>query len=156
MNAVVAFGPPLLRPLAAGDLDCLAEIESRAYARGWTRGIFEDCLRTGYCCRGVEYAGALAGYGIVSFGPGESHLLNLAVDPRFQRLGLGSLLLDHVLEAAGHAHCERLFLEVRPSNVAARGLYARAGFTEFSRRRDYYPDPDSGGREDALILCLRL
>ncbi len=156
MNAVVAFDTPRLRPLVEGDLDRLIQIETSAYARGWTRGIFEGCLRADYYRVGVEYAGMLAGYGIVAFGPGESHLLNLAVDPRFQRCGLGSLMLAHITEAARNARCESLFLEVRPSNTAALALYGSAGFDEFGRRRGYYPDPDSGGREDALILQLRL
>lgn len=156
MNAVVAFDSPQLRPLAEKDLDRLVAIETNAYARGWTRGIFEDCLHAGYCCRGVEYAGVLAGYGIVSFGPGEAHLLNLAVDPHFQHRGLGTLLLTYITEAARKARCENLFLEVRPSNTAARTLYGRAGFDESGRRYDYYPDPDTGGREDAIILRLRL
>lgn len=156
MNAAVVFDRPPLRPLTEADLDRLAEIEARAYTRGWTRGIFQDCLRVGHYCRGVECNGVLAGYGIVSFGAGEAHLLNLAVDPRLQRRGLGSLLLTHVTEAARGARCKKLFLEVRPSNAAARALYARAGFAEAGRRREYYPDSDAGGREDALILCLPL
>ncbi len=156
MNAVVAFDSPLLRPLTRDDLDRVSVIEAQAYSRGWTRGIFEDCLRVGYCCWGVETAGILAGYGIISIAAGESHLLNLAVDPPWQRRGLGTLLLEHLLEAARQWRAERILLEVRPSNTAARELYARMGFDEFGCRRGYYPDPDTGGREDALVLCLCL
>ncbi|MGZ8155124.1 MAG: ribosomal protein S18-alanine N-acetyltransferase, partial [Burkholderiales bacterium] len=47
---------------------------------------------------------------------------------------------------------ERAFLEVRPSNTAARALYARSGFSEIGRRRDYYPAQE--GREDAVVMEL--
>jgi ribosomal-protein-alanine N-acetyltransferase len=47
-----------------------------------------------------------------------------------------------------------MFLEVRPSNSAARALYARAGFREIGLRRGYYPARE--GREDALVLELAL
>jgi len=48
---------------------------------------------------------------------------------------------------------ERMFLEVAEGNVAARALYARAGFSEAGRRRGYYSRND-GSREDALVLAL--
>lgn len=157
MSAVVPFEVPRLRPLTRRDLDRLADIESRAYwSHGWSRGIFEDCLRVGYACWGVEEDARLAGYGILSVAVGESHLLNLAVDPRRQGRGLGRLLLEHTLQAARQWGAECMFLEVRPSNERARALYARAGFTEFGRRRGYYPASRAGGREDALVLCRRL
>jgi ribosomal-protein-alanine N-acetyltransferase len=156
MNAVVAFDPPVLRALVPDDLDRMATIEARAYARGWTRGIFSDCLRIGYYCRGLECGGELAGYGIVSVAAAESHLLNLAVDPDYQRRGFAKMLLADVTEFARGANAECMFLEVRPSNAAALALYMHTGFNEFGRRRGYYPPTSGGEREDALILCRRL
>ncbi|HEX5313376.1 MAG TPA: ribosomal protein S18-alanine N-acetyltransferase [Gammaproteobacteria bacterium] len=156
MNAVLAIAAPLLRPLVPGDLERLAAIEARAYRSGWTGGIFADCLRVGYSCWGMEAAGVLAGYGIISIAAGESHLLNIAVDPTQQRGGLGGLMLEHLLGIARRWRVEHMFLEVRPSNVAARRLYERAGFAEFGRRRGYYPGGNASEREDALILRLQL
>ncbi len=156
MNAVAAVDRPRLRALVVADLDRLATIEARAYRQGgWSRGIFSDCLRMGYYCRGLEYAGELAGYGIVSMAAEESHLLNLAVDPRWQRRGLAWMLLEDAIGFAGRGHARCMFLEVRPSNAPARALYARAGFDELGRRRDYYPPGARGGSEDALVLCRR-
>lgn len=156
MNAAVVRNSPFIRVLLPVDLDRMAAIESRAYARGWSRGIFADCLRSGYFCRGLESGGKLAGYCIASAAAGESHLLNLAVDPDCQQCGFGRLLLDHALEWAREAAADCMFLEVRVSNTAARGLYLSAGFTEFGRRRGYYPPSPQSGAEDALILCRRL
>ena len=48
----------------------------------------------------------------------------------------------------------KIYLEVRPSNLAGRALYAGAGFREIATRRDYYPGP--GGREDAVVMELVL
>ncbi len=157
MSAVIPLQAPLLRPLTLGDVHRLVEIETYAYHRqGWTQGIFEDCLRVGYSCWGAEDQGRLAGYGILSVAVGESHLLNLAVDPPSQRTGLARLLLEHLFRVAQEAGAECMFLEVRPSNDRARRIYTRAGFTEFGRRRGYYPASARGNREDALVLCRRL
>jgi ribosomal-protein-alanine N-acetyltransferase len=48
----------------------------------------------------------------------------------------------------------RMFLEVRPSNVAARALYERTGFQPIGRRPRYYPARD--GREDAIVMSAEL
>ena len=42
------------------------------------------------------------------------------------------------------------WLEVRPSNNAARSLYESFGFEEVGRRRRYYDDT----QEDAILLAL--
>lgn len=156
MSAVVRPAHVWLRPLTAADLDSLAAIERRAYDTGWTRGIFEDCLRVGYCCWGVDADGQLAGYGIVSVAAGEAHLLNLAIDPVRQRRGLGRLLLEHLFAVAGEWHAECMYLEVRPSNGVARMLYESTGFVEFGCRRGYYPAASDGRREDALVFRKEL
>ena len=49
---------------------------------------------------------------------------------------------------------QHIFLEVRPTNLAAKALYSRFGFHEVAVRRDYYPAET--GREDALVLTLAL
>lgn len=156
MNAVVAYDLPQIRELLPSDLNQLAWIEDRAYAHGWSRGILADCLRNEYVCHGLVLMERIRGYYIVSVGAGESHLLNLAVDPDFQRRGFGRELLAHALREATRAGAECMFLEVRPTNVTAKALYAQEGFSEFGCRRGYYPGSEQGGSEDALVLCRRL
>ena len=63
-------------------------------------------------------------------------------------------LLDHLGDVARTVGGRQMFLEVRPSNVAALALYARAGFETIGRRKGYYPAAD--GREDALVMRLPL
>ena len=77
----------------------------------------------------------------------EAELLRVAVNPGAQRQGLATRLLRLSEEALRHQGCQRLLLEVRPSNAAARALYAGLGWTDLGRRARYYPDG-----EDALIL----
>lgn len=157
MSAVRPLQALGIRPLVAADLDRLTDIEKRAYrGLGWSRGIFEDCLGVGYDCWGAVWEGRLVGYGILSVAAGESHLLNLAVDPDCQGCGIGATLLEFLLVAAANQRAKCMFLEVRPSNLAAQSLYKRAGFSEFGRRRGYYPSGPGGKREDALIFCRRL
>lgn len=132
------------------DLDEVHRIEDASYPFPWSRGIFADCLRIGYCCRVAELGGELAGYSILAVGAGEGHLLNLCVAPDHRRAGLGQALLEGVLVDARLLQAKRLFLEVRPSNRAAFDLYRANAFRVIGRRPGYYPSWD--GREDALVM----
>jgi ribosomal-protein-alanine N-acetyltransferase len=143
-----------LRPMRTEDIDAIMAIEERVYPAPWTAGIFADCLRVGYACWVFESDGAVVGYGVMSVGAGEAHVLNLAAHPDFQGRGLGRRMLRHLLRLARHREAAKAFLEVRPSNGRAIALYESLGFQEIGRRKGYYRDPD--GREDALVLALPL
>jgi ribosomal-protein-alanine N-acetyltransferase len=139
-----------IRPMVEMDLAEVAKIEQLSYAFPWSENIFRDCLRVGYTCRALDLAGRVIGYGVMSVGAGEAHILNVCVRDEFRNLGFGRRLLEHLLERAAAAGVAEAFLEVRPSNLAAIRLYQRLGFEQIGIRRGYYQAPD--GREDAIVL----
>jgi ribosomal-protein-alanine N-acetyltransferase len=151
MSAILKQPALRFRPLQEADLAEIMEIELRSYPYPWTHLIFSDCLRAGYCCWLCERHGVIEGYGVASIAAGESHLLNLCVRPESQHQGIGRKLLLHMISLARRHNAELMFLEVRPTNLAARALYERMGFNELGNRKDYYPA--GAGREDALILA---
>lgn len=145
---------PRYRRMTAADLDVIAAIEQAAYPHPWTRGNFSDSLEAGYHGWVLECGGKIAGYTMVMIAAGEAHLLNLTVGAPWQRRGLGRNLLAFVVKLARDYGARTILLEVRPSNSAARALYASAGFSEIALRRGYYPD--GAVREDAILLELSL
>ncbi|BCX82532.1 [ribosomal protein S18]-alanine N-acetyltransferase [Methylomarinovum caldicuralii] len=144
-----------IRPMKKRDLKAVAAIEASAYQFPWSLNIFKNCLKTGYSCWVAEAYGEIVGYGILSLGVGEAHVMNLCVAPDKQGQGYGRKLLEHLIGVAEKEAAEMMFLEVRPSNEPAIRLYHRLGFNEVGRRKDYYPAAD-GKREDALILARSL
>lgn len=145
---------PKFRPMREQDLDRVMEIEPRIYSHPWTRGNFRDSLKAGYSCWIMECAGAFAGYGVLMVGVRDAHLLNLSVAEDWQGRGYGRAFLNHFIALARSCDALQIFLEVRPSNVAARRLYIDMGFHDVSVRRGYYP---AGlGREDAILMGLGL
>jgi ribosomal-protein-alanine N-acetyltransferase len=94
----------------------------------------------------------VAGYSVLIFAADEAELANLAVAAAERRLGIGRILLDDVIAEAGTRGANRIYLEVRESNAAARALYSQAGFREMGRRRRYYSAPV----EDAVIMVKAL
>jgi ribosomal-protein-alanine N-acetyltransferase len=76
----------------------------------------------------------------------------IAVEPAFQRRGVGKSLMDFSIKQAASEGVKKIFLEVRESNMLARQFYAGCNFVEHGRRKEYYRHP----REDALIYCRDL
>jgi ribosomal-protein-alanine N-acetyltransferase len=143
-----------LRPMTADDLPAVMAIETAIYAFPWTPGNFRDSLVAGYSCWICTHKGEPIGYAVLMLASDEAHLLNLSIAAACQRRGHGSLLLRRLCEIARGRGARLIFLEVRPSNVAALRLYERNGFQQRGLRREYYPAP--AGREDALVLGLPL
>jgi ribosomal-protein-alanine N-acetyltransferase len=153
---MVAVVKPVIqvRGMRPEDLDDVSELEMIAYEFPWSPGIFRDCLKAGYPCWVLCVDGIFSGYGILSMGAGEAHLLNICVAPEQRGNGLGRRFLMRLIDIARWNAAERLFLEVRPSNPLAKQLYESVGFIEIGRRPRYYPARD--GREEAIVMELDL
>lgn len=78
--------------------------------------------------------------------PPEAEILIIAVDPDHRRQGHARALLAVLMQRV-----DRIFLDVRADNQAARALYQTTGFAETGRRRGYYSDFD-GTRVDAVTM----
>lgn len=141
-----------IRPMLESDIKRVIEVEKRAYEYPWTRGIFQDCIRAGYSCWVANKGNRVRGYGVLSVAAGESHILNVCVDPGHQGNGYGRALVLHLMEVAKNHQAEVIYLEVRPSNKIAYQLYLSIGFNEVGHRKDYYPSKN--GREDGLIMAF--
>ena len=151
-----AQGPRSFRSMQLDDLDRVLQVEVSAYSFPWSRGNFQDSLKSGYVAELMEAsAELLLGYYVAMPGVDELHLLNITVVPDFQRCGLGRALLDRLEWQARQHALSSIWLEVRASNTRARYLYGARGFVEQGVRRGYYP---AGGlrREDAVVMKLDL
>lgn len=145
---------PEIRPMIYADLSWVTEIEQTAYSFPWSATIFRDCIRVGHACYAALQENKGVGYGIMSIGAGECHFLNVCVRPEQQQCGIGTAIVEFLLDVAREQSVTTAFLEVRFSNRAAHNLYQRFGFYEIGTRKDYYPAPN--GREDALVLAKEL
>lgn len=100
---------------------------------------------------GVCEEGSLLGYALLYRLPFEAELQAISVAPRARRRGIARALLERLCDEARGWRSERLLLEVREFNQAARALYEQAGFTLDGRRRSYYRGAGGPG-EDALLM----
>ncbi|MBT8083397.1 MAG: ribosomal protein S18-alanine N-acetyltransferase [Gammaproteobacteria bacterium] len=154
MIAPVGKPPVTIRDMSHDDLSMVSDIERRSYEFPWSHGVFRDCLLAGYNNIVLLRGDVVAGYGVLSVAAGEAHILNICVDPAYRSHGYGESLLDEMLFRARAATVRQVFLEVRPSNEPALGLYRKKGFHKVAERPAYYQAHD--GREDAAVLSKKL
>lgn len=143
-----------LRPMFEEDINGVMAIEEEVYEFPWTGGIFNDCMQVGYSCWVYQEEDVVVAYAVMSVAALEAHILTIVVHPDRQGAGLGNMLLLHLLQIAKTQRAEKIFLEVRPSNSIAIGLYEKSGFILIGRRPNYYPARH--GREDAIVMVLDL
>ncbi len=142
------------RELHPEDAEQLFAIDHRATPYPWTLQHFFNGLQRDEFGWGLESDGQLAAFALFNQVLDESTLLNVAVDPPFQRRGLAAHLLSFAISALRERGAIRCLLEVRASNLGAIALYQKMGFALDGYRRNYYPTLD--GREDALLMSMLL
>lgn len=74
----------------------------------------------------------------------EAQVMNVAVDPGFRRMRLGTLLMKTAEKLAATEGLKEMTLEVKAENVAALALYKKLGFEIVGTRKNYYPDGSDG------------
>ena len=139
-----------------GDIDGVMRVMQASfdpcYGEAWTAPQCAGLLPlTGVWLSLARRGDEILGFALARHVAGEAELLLLAVSAKHQKQGVGQLLLYDFMTAAKRRGAQRLHLEVRDGNGAAR-LYQRAGFTMVGRRKNYYSGRD-GQIYDALTLA---
>ena len=71
---------------------------------------------------------------------GELEIINFVVDKAYQRQGIGTKLLNEIMEITS---AKRLILDVRDTNVPGITFYTKNGFTPINIRKNYYKNGDN-------------
>jgi len=132
------------------DLRVVMQLEEELFAPDtWTRAMYlEELGMTGT----RHYLAAVDGDEVVGYAgliayPDEAHIATIGVTGARQGEGIGGMLLDALLAEADR-RTPVVLLEVRATDEATQGLYARRGFVPIGVRPNYYP---SSG-EDAVVM----
>ena len=148
-------GELVLREMTWRDIPVLTALEPALFADdAWSEQTWWAELagrpRRSYVV--AEQGGVVVGYAGVDRQGEVADVMTIAVAPEAQGQGLGSLLMDWLIDAARCGGAEHLMLEVRADNTAAQQLYSKMGFAMLTVRRRYYQPGDV----DAHIMRLHL
>jgi ribosomal-protein-alanine N-acetyltransferase len=143
-----------LASMTEDSLEEVLAIENASFPNPWRREHFLFELHENHVASNLvlEHAGSVVGYACVWIVGDELKINNVAVHPAWRGHGLSRRLLGEVIDQARRRGCTLASLEVRPSNLAARHVYAALGFVEVRRRRGYY-QPEG---EDAIVMEAEL
>ena len=132
--------------------EILAELEKLCFSRPWSQKAIEDEVNNpnAFFVTAVDEEKIL-GYGGMHCTHQECYIDNIAAFGHQRKKGVGTAIVEGLVQEAQRRGAEYISLEVRPSNRPAVGLYTKLGFMEEGRRRNFYSDPT----EDALILTRR-
>ena len=143
--------PVAIRSAALNDVLAILAIEQQAPgAAHWTLEEYNKLVGSGVVLA-AEEAGKLCGFICAKAVAGEWEIENVVVAGEFLRRGIADELVRELIRRAESEAASAILLEVRESNLLARGLYEKQGFREVGRRRVYYRDPV----EDAILYALR-
>ena len=129
----------------------VAELETICFSDPWSlRSVTSELTNPLSLWIVAEEDGLVAGYVGSQSVMGEADMMNLAVRPAYRRTGIGTELVQQLVQQLKLRDVYCLTLEVRASNLQAIELYKKLGFSQIGCRPNYYRNP----KEDALILRL--
>ena len=137
-----------IRLAAEGDVGAIMALEQGAIAHPWPkedlRRLISDDDKFALVMEGED---GIEGYIGVSVVVGEASVGNLVVRADRRGRGLGTKLVEALIEELRRQGAEVIFLEVEHTNEPAIAVYTKCGFEEYNRRRDYY-----GAGRDAILM----
>ena len=130
----------IIRPLTESDLSFIAA-EKTNFHDGWNMEMLVSSYKTGrfFGFIAVEKNSPI-GFITYSVALPTADVESVYVKEGQRKKGVALALLKAAEDEAKSKGVEKLFLEVRESNIPAKNLYRKFGFNKISERKKYYGD----------------
>lgn len=151
--------PAVLRAMRRSDLRRVAYLEVELFGVGaWSYAMLEsELLGPGLYVVAVvpgtiPGADRVVGYAGLQFDGDNTDIATIGVAREAQRAGIGSLLMDFLIEQSQRLGAQGVFLEVAVNNEPAQAMYRAYGFEQIGLRKRYYQPENL----DAYVMRLEL
>ncbi|MEQ2043055.1 tRNA (adenosine(37)-N6)-threonylcarbamoyltransferase complex dimerization subunit type 1 TsaB [Mediterraneibacter gnavus] len=143
----------IVRELKVEDSAAVAEMEQQIFSDPWSeKSVMETVQQKQSVCFAAEKAGHILGYLLVYHAADEAEIARIAVQKEARRQGAAGKLMQALEHYCEEHKMEKLLLDVRESNEAARSFYTKNGFVEDGIRQRFYTNPS----EDAVLMSRQL
>jgi len=143
----------IVRELKVEDSAAVAEMEQQIFSDSWSeKSVLETVQQKQSVCFAAEKAGHLLGYLLAYHAADEAEIARIAVQKEARRQGAAGKLMQALEHYCEEHKMEKLLLDVRESNEAARSFYTKNGFVEDGIRQGFYTNPS----EDAVLMSRQL
>ncbi len=141
-----------VRKFAPGDIPQIRAIARESpQAADWAEESYLAIERDAQLAWVIESGDTVCGFLIArTVASDEAEILNLAVAPSRRRAGYATSVLQACLSQFTRLRIQRVFLEVRESNLRAISFYEKQKFVRTGRRPGYYQNPS-----EAAVLLMR-
>ena len=143
----------IVRELKVEDSAAVAEMEQQIFSDSWSeKSVLETVQQKQSVCFAAEKAGHLLGYLLAYHAADEAEIARIAVQKEARRQGAAGKLMQALEHYCEEHKMEKLLLDVRERNEAARSFYTKNGFVEDGIRQGFYVNPS----EDAVLMSRQL
>ena len=143
----------IVRELKVEDSAAVAEMEQQIFLDPWSeKSVMETVQQKQSVCFAAEKAGHILGYLLAYHAADEAEIARIAVQKEARRQGAAGKLMQALEHYCEEHKMEKLLLDVRESNEAARSFYTKNGFVEDGIRQGFYTNPS----EDAVLMSRQL
>ena len=141
-----------IREMERADVEYISHLEEETFSMPWSADAFLEMISKEDARYYVaESAGKVVGGCGVLMIAGEGNVTNVVVEKNERNRGIGTKMLQYLIEDGYRNGLTAFTLEVRVSNDAAIHLYEKLGFRSEGIRPNFYEKPT----EDALIMWKR-
>lgn len=141
-----------IRLIERADVERISELEEETFSMPWSRSAFIEMIEKEDARYYVaELEGRIVGGCGVLMIAGEGNITNVVIDKDVRNRGIGTKLLQFLIEDGYSNGLNAFTLEVRVSNEAAIHVYKKLGFFSEGIRPGFYEKP----AEDAMIMWKR-
>ena len=143
-----------IRWLIRRDMGEVLQIERTSFEFPWTEDEFLCCLRQRNCIGVVAEIGCqqIIGFMLYELQCRTLRILKIAVDAEYRRRGVGSRMVEPLVDKLSHERRSEIEVGVRETNLPAQLFFAEFGFRAVAVQRSHYDDTG----EDAYHMLYSL
>ncbi len=128
------------------NLEKIIEIEKEAFPKkiAFSREAFEEFyFREPENFLVAKVGNEIVGYGIGKESKGKGEIISVAVRENWRRKGIGTKIVERLIENLKRKGARKIFLHVREKNEVAISFYQKLGFKILKKIENYYSNGDS-------------
>lgn len=135
------------------DLESIKNILASDFDNFWSFDVLEDELEcdNSYVIVAKNTDNTIVGFAGLKTILDEADIMNIVVKKDFRHNGIGSILLENLINYSKNMNMKTITLEVNENNLSAIRLYDKFSFDKLGIRKKYY-----NGESDAIIMSKKL
>lgn len=142
-----------LSKMSIEDLKSIKNVFASEFDNFWSYDVLEEELEcdNSYVIVAKVDENTIVGFAGLKVILDEADIMNIVVKKDFRHNGIGSILLENLINHSKDLNLKTITLEVNENNLSAIRLYDKFSFDKLGIRKNYYD-----GKSDAIIMSKKL